>query len=76
MSHNTDLERYVVLRQLVQHVIGQSVHDGFTRLPTATARVFGLDADNGRQHRVGCVGLVPAQSTPTRSGTSQVPNDS
>ena len=49
----------VIRRQFLQHVVGQFVDHTLARLATSTARVFRLDAHNVRQHRVGCVCLVP-----------------
>ena len=41
-----DLVRDVVVRQLLQHVVGEAVHHRLTRLTAATAAVFRLDTQD------------------------------
>ena len=63
------LKGHIVWRQLVQHVIGQPVDNGFTRLASAAAGVFGLDVEDGVQHRLGRFALVTGRKA-TRVNTS------
>ncbi len=54
-----DLERDVVGGQLVEHVLGEAVHDRLARLARPGARVLRLDAQNRPQNRRSCGRLVP-----------------
>lgn len=60
--HSTYLVWYIVLWQLLQHVVGQSVHNSFSGLTATTAGVFWLNVHNVGEHGVGCIGLVPSNN--------------
>lgn len=60
--HSAYLVWYIVLWQLLQHVVGQSVHHSFSGLTATTAGVFWLNVHNVGEHGVGCIGLVPSNN--------------
>lgn len=58
--------RYVVRRQLVQHVLGHAVHDALSGGPRTAAALLGLDVGDGVQHLGRRISLIAGSRQTTK----------